>query len=143
MTRDGPLRTRRPTGVLDALCEGSFARRPDGRVIFFPWGPAGRGYAVPDEERCARLRRQTRRLVATGLFGVPCLVAFGLGSLGAAAVAPVAALLAALCALRLAWLTRDLEPTAERTTRAEANARVARALRGLRRGDAAGEEADG
>ena len=114
---------------LDALCEGSFVRAPDGRRLFFPWGAAGRGYAVPDEARYRGLRRAMRRLLGVGLFGAPILAALARGRVGLPSLAALALGLALLGALRIAWLTRGLEPCPERITRAESNARVARALR--------------
>ena len=126
----------RPLGFLDALCEGSFVRRPDGRVLFFPWGAAGRGYAVPSEEGYRRLRRKTKRLLALGLFGTPIAAAVGAGPFGLRPILAIGVLLALLGALRLALLTRGLERSPERITRAECNARVARSLRRLgKRGD--------
>jgi hypothetical protein len=119
----------RATGLLDALCEGAFVRAPDGRRLFFPWGAAGRGYAVPDEARYRRLRREMRRLVGIGLAGVPIVAMLGRELLGLASVAAIGVLLAALGALRVASLARGLAPSRERITRAESNARVARALR--------------
>ena len=123
-------------GFLDALCEGSFVRKSDGRVLFFPWGAAGRGYAVPSEERYRRLRRETKRLLALGLLGTPLAATLGMGRFGLRPMLAIGVLLALLGALRLALLTRGLERSPERITRAESNARVARSLRRLvRRGD--------
>lgn len=133
----------RASGLLDALCEGSFARAPDGRRLFFPWGAAGRGWAIPSEGCYRRLRRQTRRLLALGLCGPPAIATLAAEHLDLRGLLALALLGALLGALRLASLTRGLEPTPERIGRAESNARVLRALRRrLRRGDR-GEEPPG
>lgn len=120
---------KRSVGLLDALCEGSFVRARDGRMLFFPWGAAGRGYAIPDDARYRRLRRELRRLLGLGLVAVPVGAALGIERLGLAPVAAIGILLALLGALRVASLARGLAPTPERITRAESNARVLRALR--------------
>lgn len=117
--------------VLDALCEGSFVPGRDGRARFFPWGAVGPGYAIPDEASHRRLRRETRRLLALGIFGVPAIAALGAASGGWERIAAIGIAGALLGALRLARLTRGLERVPERITRAESNARVARALRRL------------
>jgi hypothetical protein len=70
-------------------------------------------------------------VLVLGVCGVPVAATFGIKSLGFATIAAIGALLALTCALRLHGLTRGLEPSPERISRAEANARVARALRGL------------
>jgi len=134
---------QRPMGFLDALCEGSFVQRPDGRVIFFPWGAAGRGYAIPTEERYRRLRRETRRLLAVGLLGLPIVATLGMERLGLRSVVAIGILLALLGALRLALLTRGLEPSPERITRAESNARVVHSLRRLGKRIDGGEQKQG
>ena len=120
---------RRSVGLLDALCEGSFVRARDGRMLFFPWGAAGRGYAIPDDARYRRLRRELRRLLGQGLVALPIVAALGIERVGLAPVAATGVLLALLGALRVASLARGLAPTDERITRAESNARVLRALR--------------
>jgi peptidoglycan/LPS O-acetylase OafA/YrhL len=116
-------------GLLDALCEGTFVQRPDGRILFFPWGALGRGYALSSDEEHRRLRRATKRLLVLGVVGLPVAVTGGMQSLGPGPIAAIGALLAVFGALCLVRLTRGLEPCPERITRAEANARVARALR--------------
>jgi hypothetical protein len=116
-------------GLLDALCEGTFVQRPDGRILFFPWGALGRGYALSSDEEHRRLRRATKRLLVLGLVGVPVAASVGMQSLGLGPIAAIGALLAVSGTLCLGWLTRGLEPCPERITRAEANARVVRALR--------------
>jgi hypothetical protein len=127
----------RPMGLLDALCEATFVRRSDGRVHFFPWGAAGRGYALACEGEHRRLRRKTKRLLALGLLGCPLVAAFGMEPLGLRAMAAFGLLLGLFGVARLAWLTRGLERSPERITRAEASSRIARALRRLWKGDGA------
>jgi hypothetical protein len=119
---------------LDALCEGSFVARADGRVSFFPWGALGPGYAIPSEVSYRRLRRETRRLLALGIFGIPVVAALGAPSVGGHRIVAIGIAIAGLGTLRLALLTRGLERIPDRITRAESNARVARALRRLGRG---------
>ena len=132
---------RRPIGVLDALCEGTFVRRRDGRILFFPWGALGHGYALASEQEHRRLRREVKRLLVLGLFAAPLAASIGMGAFGIGPIAALAALLGLVGALRLAWLTRGLERSPGRLTRAEGNARVALALRRLwNRSDAAGGE---
>jgi hypothetical protein len=121
----------RPLGLLDALCEATFVRRPDGRVHFFPWGAVGRGYALASEEEHQRLRRKTKRLLGLALLGCPLVASVGMESLGLRSMAAFGLLLALFGVARLAWLTRGLERSAERITRTEANARIAQALRRL------------
>jgi len=125
----------RGCGLLDALCEGSFVRASDGRMLFYPWGAAGRGYAIPDDARYRHLRRETRRLLRWGLLAVPVVATLGSEALGLRGIAAIGVLLALLGALRLARLARGLEPRPERLRRAEANARVLRALRRALRRD--------
>ncbi|TFG97893.1 MAG: hypothetical protein E4H11_01275, partial [Myxococcales bacterium] len=103
-------------GLLDALCEGIFVRRSDGRVHFFPWGAAGRGYALASEEEHRRLRGKTKRLLALGLLGCPLVAALATEPLGLRPMAAFALLLALFGVLRLAWLTRGLERSPERIT---------------------------
>lgn len=129
MLGSGPR--ERPMGLLDALCEGSFVRSADGRMLFFPWGAVGRGYAIPSDEAYRRLRRETKRLLALGLCGVPLAALLGIARLGPGPLLALGLLLALLGVLRLALLTRGLERCPERITRAEANARVLGALRRL------------
>ena len=130
-----------PGGMLDALCEGAFVRRADGRVLFFPWGAIGPGYALPGEEEHRRLRREMRRLLVLGLFGAPLAASIGMQAVGLGPIAVLGALLALAGGLRVAWLTRGLERSPERIARAEANARVARALRRQwKRTEAAGDD---
>jgi len=129
---------RRPIGVLDALCEGTFVPRRDGRILFFPWGAVGHGYALASEQEHQRLRREVKRLLVLGLFAAPLAASVGMGTFGLGPIAALAALLGLVGGLRLAWLTRGLERSPERLTRAEANARVALALRRLWKHTAAG-----
>jgi len=138
--RDGDA-TKPPFGVLDALCEGTFVRRGDGRILFFPWGAVGPGYALASEREHQRLRREVKRLLVLGLFAAPLAAGLGLRAFGLGPIAALGALLALVGGLRLAWLTRSLERSPERLTRAEGNARVARAmLRLWRRTEARGDE---
>jgi hypothetical protein len=124
-------------GLLDTLCEAAFVRRSDGRMQFLPWGAAGRGYLLASEQEHRRLRRETKRLLALGLLGVPLVVGFGIERLGPWPIAAFGLLLALGGLLRIAWLTRGLERSPERITRAEANARIAHALRRLWKGGGA------
>jgi hypothetical protein len=100
-------------------------------MLFFPWGAVGRGYAIASDEAYRRLRRETRRLLALGLCGVPLAALLGIARLGPGPLLALGLLLALLGVLRLALLTRGLERCPERITRAEANARVLGALRRL------------
>ena len=127
-------------GFLDALCEGIFVRKPDGSVIFFPWGAACHGYAIPSEEGYRRLRRKTKQLLALGLFAPPIITALGVETLGPRPILAIGILLALQGGLRLALLTRGLERCPERITRSESNARVVRSLRRLGRRVYAGEK---
>ncbi len=128
-------------GLLDALCEAIFVRRSDGRVHFFPWGAAGRGYALASEEEHRRLRGKTKRLLALGLLGCPLVASLAMEPLGLRPMAAFGLLLALFGGLRLAWLTRGLERSPERITRAEGNARIAQALRRLWKGSDAADGA--
>lgn len=115
-------------GFLDAVGEGGFKRSADGRMLFFPWSPAGRGYEVPTQEEYLRLRRTVRWGVASALVFGPLAATLVSGYAGPL---PAMALLAAFAlywSLRLAWVTRRLARTDERTTVAESRARTARAL---------------
>jgi len=66
-------------GYLDAVVNGMFKTAKDGRKIFFPWWPFGRGYAIPSEEYYQRLRKQCKNsfvylfiyVVLISLLGAP------------------------------------------------------------------------
>lgn len=44
----------------DAFVDLSFKRGEDGRIVFFPWGGAGRGYVVSSDDELRRLRGVVR-----------------------------------------------------------------------------------
>jgi peptidoglycan/LPS O-acetylase OafA/YrhL len=122
-------------GFLDAICEGSFVRRTDGRLLFFPWGALGRGYVIPSEERCRRMRRELKILFVVNLCALPILVVPFHERVGLLPFAAAALALVGFAVLRLALMTRGLVPTPERLARREGIERTLRALRaGRRRG---------
>jgi peptidoglycan/LPS O-acetylase OafA/YrhL len=130
----GWKREGRAMRFLDAICEGSFVRKPDGRLLFFPWGILGRAYEVPSEERWRRMRRELKILFVVNLFALPILVVPFYERVGLLPFAAAALVVVGLAVLRLALMTRGLVPTPERTTRREGIGRTLRALRTRRRG---------
>jgi peptidoglycan/LPS O-acetylase OafA/YrhL len=124
-------------GFLDAICEGSFVRKPDGRTLFFPWGALGRGYLIPSEERCRRMRRECKILFVVNLCTLPILVVPFYERVGLLPFAGAALVLVGFAVLRLALMTRGLVPTAERITRREG---IGRTLQALRTGRSDGSE---
>ena len=57
-------------GYFDALTEGSFRTTQDGRRLFFPWGPWGRGYVVPSEEQYQQLQQKLKAFMIAAIFPV-------------------------------------------------------------------------
>jgi hypothetical protein len=57
-------------GTFDALTEGSFRTTQDGRRVFFPWGPWGRGYVVPSEEQYQRLHQKLKTFMMAAIIPV-------------------------------------------------------------------------
>ena len=46
------------TGYFNALVSGYFMPAADGRMLFFPWGVAGKGYIIPTQQEYERLHTQ-------------------------------------------------------------------------------------
>ena len=63
-------------GYLDAVASRAVKRTDDGRRLFFPWGPLGRGYVVPSEEDFDRLRRNVKTYLLICLLLGPVAVAW-------------------------------------------------------------------
>jgi hypothetical protein len=57
-------------GYFEGLTGSSFKTTEDGRRLFFPWGPLGRGYAIGSEERYGRLRKQVKAYMVVSLLPV-------------------------------------------------------------------------
>jgi hypothetical protein len=57
-------------GYFEALTSSSFKTTPDGRRLFFPWGPLGRGYVIASEQDYERLRQQIKTFLVVGLVAI-------------------------------------------------------------------------
>ncbi len=82
-------------GYFDALTSSAFKTTPDGRKLFFPWGPLGRGYEIEPTQNYETLRRRIKiwtifglvlilvtnnfRGFLTGLIATAALIAFYVG----------------------------------------------------------------
>ena len=109
-------------GYFDALTSGYFRTTEDGRRLFFPWGPIGRGYVVGTAEQFRRLRRRIRSYYVVSLPLTIGAVVFA-GLLGGAVILPVVIVPYAI------WVRiqcRDLALADERLTFTESRINQAR-----------------
>ena len=109
-------------GYFDALTSGYFRTTEDGRRLFFPWGPIGRGYVVGTPEQFRRLRRRIRSYYVVSLPLTIGAVVFA-GLLGGAVILPVVIVPYAI------WVRiqcRDLAVADERLTFTESRINQAR-----------------
>jgi Ca2+/Na+ antiporter len=100
------------TGYFNALTSGYFKTGADRRMLFFPWGTMGRGYAIPSAERYESMHRQLKiyMIVSLVLIIAPIAAQFYITGFAVAA---------ALMVFYAAWtpiLKRGLEPSEERMT---------------------------
>ena len=103
------------TGYFNALTSTYFKITDDGRKVFFPWGAAGRGYAIPSDEQYRRLHRQIKIYQVVSLVAI-IAAAVAQQFLGAFVIATLS------LAFYAAWvrrLVRSLPPSAERLTQRE------------------------
>ena len=103
-------------GYLDAVTSSCLRTGKDGRRLFYPWGPMGRGYVVPTEDEFERLRRIAR--ISTAAFLVLVIVSAALQMYLATVVIG-----AGFALFQLFWtrgLVRRLEPSAEKISIREA-----------------------
>ena len=63
-------------GYFDALTSSYFKTAQDGRKLFFPWGPLGRGYVIASERDYKRLQRQVKVYTGVSLVLIIGAVAF-------------------------------------------------------------------
>ena len=108
MTANSSGNTRR--GYFNALTAGYFKTTADGRRFFFPWGPMGRSYAIPSEQRYESMHLQLKiyTIASLVLIIVPMAAQYYITGFLVAT---------ALMMFYLAWvpfLKRGLEPAAER-----------------------------
>ena len=87
----------------------TFRRGADGRMLFFPWGPFGRGYVLESDESYAKLRR--RMILSFVLYFV--LVVGVWTWYGPAVGMAVASFMVTASAVWLLRYTRRLEPSDE------------------------------
>jgi hypothetical protein len=110
-------------GYFEGLTSSSFKTTEDGRKLFFPWGPLGRGYVVPSDEEVRRLQGHIKAYHIVTLVVVLGAVAWG-GVIGAAVALPI------LIAPYVVWVRAQcgrLAAASEKLTLAESIASQARA----------------
>jgi len=44
-------------GYFDGLTDGAFKTNPEGKLLFYPWGVLGKGYALPGVDKKEEIRR--------------------------------------------------------------------------------------
>lgn len=115
-------------GLFTALADSSFVRNPQGRLLYYPWGSAGRGYQIRSDEEYLRLRGENAWLMRIGILGLPAVASITVERFGILPIVCLALLVSAAYLLWIVWSTRGLAPTEERISRAEARARIADAL---------------
>jgi hypothetical protein len=110
------------TGYFNALTSTYFKVTDDGRKLFFPWGAAGRGYAIPSDEQYRRLHRQIKIFQVVSLVAI-LAAAVAQQFLGAFVIATLS------LAFHVVWvrrLVRGLPASAERLTQQESMITMAR-----------------
>jgi hypothetical protein len=125
-------------GIFTAVADSGFVRRPDGKILYFPWGARRRGYEVPSEARYLRMRREIAFLAWTGIFGLPIFVVLTADRFGLWPAIVLAPVLSVVLVFRIFWSTRGLVRSDERISEAEARAQLADAVspRSIRRATA-------
>ncbi len=88
----------------------TFRRGADGRMLFFPWGPFGRGYVLESDEQYAKLRRRMILWLVVYVF----LATSAWAGYGPAVGMAVASFMVAASVVWLLRFTRRLEPSDER-----------------------------
>jgi hypothetical protein len=105
------------------MTSGYFKTARDGRKLFYPWGPMGRGYAIPSHADYERLRRRIKTYEIVSLVAV-------VGAVVAKcylAAFVIAGLSLAFYRACTPYLVRGLQPTDERLSMQESMAIQARA----------------
>lgn len=114
-------------GYFDGLTDALFKNKPDGSVVFYPWGALGKGYVVTPPQRATQLRSFVRRYYQ---LTVPLFILMGIVLKGKALwiAVPVLGILLPWYAVRTRQLLASMPRSAERFSISEGYARSAASM---------------